>query len=282
MKSVAWLATLPLALSPVLADSSSEAVPQSVIEEQRRNLASNTEGQGVGPQSPRDIDSAVGNNSRAFGTAPPYQQMNLCNIHFHKGAEHKGGEYTEFAGPGDGAGYQSGYRFSGDLTEQERSPLAEPQCPSDHGSLMVGDTIEVHYVFSSAQVTPGPTLGSCLNDAIGNPQLRVEAVVMVLVNDPTADDFMALTALDKVNGYHQAPKLPENAGKAVNYAGSTTGPDYNEKASPLQVSWAVRPKALRVHAPTVGQWCQGNVFEEDHAHGVRNLVVNPNLLSPIQ
>lgn len=34
--------------------------------------------------------------------APPFQQMNLCNIHFHKNAEHKGGEFTAVASKGHG------------------------------------------------------------------------------------------------------------------------------------------------------------------------------------
>jgi hypothetical protein len=39
---------------------------------------------------------------------------------------------------------------------------------------------------------------------------------------------------------------------------------------------------MKVHASSVGQWCKGNVFKEDHAHGVRNLVVNEKLLSAIK
>jgi len=35
----------------------------------------------------------------------------------------------------------------------------------------------------------------------------------------------------------------------------------------------------KVNIESVGQWCKGNAFKEDHAHGVRNLVVNPRLLS---
>ena len=42
---------------------------------------------GFGPQTPRDIDSKEGKNNRAFATAPAYDQMNLCNIHFHENAE---------------------------------------------------------------------------------------------------------------------------------------------------------------------------------------------------
>ncbi|NNJ84614.1 MAG: hypothetical protein HKP13_06730, partial [Gammaproteobacteria bacterium] len=83
-------------------------VSDQVIAEQRQNLAKNTAGKGFGPQAPRDIDSATGSNSIAFNAAPAYSQMNLCNIHFHKNAEHKGGEFTKYAGNGDGHGYLSG------------------------------------------------------------------------------------------------------------------------------------------------------------------------------
>ena len=155
-------------------------------------------------------------------------------------------------------------------------------CSSPHGGLNAGDTIEVHYVYSSAQVTPGATLGACLNESITNPQLRVESQVMVLVNDAKAADFGKLTQIDVRNGYQQAINLPNNSGKPVQYAGSTTGPSYNEKGSPFQVSWSVRPKVLKVNAQSVGEWCKGNVFKEDHAHGVRNLVTDPALLSKIK
>lgn len=148
--------------------------------------------------------------------------------------------------------------------------------------LVPGDTIEVHYVHSSAQVQPGATLKACLNESIMNPQLRVEAQVYVLVNDRKALDFADLTSVGTKDGHPQALGIPTNTGKPVEYIGSTTGPSYNEKGSPFQVSWAVRPKVQKVDIETVGKWCEGNVFKEDHAHGVRNLVKNPNLLSPIQ
>lgn len=258
------------------------AVSDSVIAQQRDMLAKSTEGKGFGPQSPRDIDAVDGNNARLFSAAPDYKQMNLCNIHFHKNAEHKGGEFTQYAGNGDGHGYMSGYRYTGTLNASESKPVAGEICPSEHGALSVGDTIEVHYVYSTAQVEPGPTLGSCLNEAISNPQLRVETQVYVLVNDDKALDFTQLTQHDVKNGLHQALNIPDNTGTPVQYAGSTTGPGYNEKASPYQVTWSVRPKVARVNIESVGEWCKGNTFKEDHAHGVRNLVINPDLLSTIQ
>ncbi|MCP4401801.1 MAG: hypothetical protein GY801_31440 [bacterium] len=261
---------------------SNEQVPDRVIAQQRQTLAENTAGKGFGPQSPRDIESRLGNNSRIFSAAPAYTDMNLCNIHFHKNAEHQGGEFTEYAGNGDGHGYQSGYMFSGHLSETELRPVDTEICPSEHGSLSPGDTIEVHYVHSTAQVTPGPTLGSCLSESIQNPQLRVETQVYVLVNDNHAQDFGELTAHAVKNGLHQALNIPNNTGAPLEYAGSTTGPGYNEKGSPFQVTWSVRPHVVKVNIETVGEWCKGNVFDEDHAHGVRNLVTNPDLLSPIK
>jgi hypothetical protein len=128
----------------------------------------------------------------------------------------------------------------------------------------------------------GPTLNSCLSESLSNPQLRVEAQVFVLINDPKAADFNELAKIGQVNGYHQALNIPKSTGRPVRYAGSTTGPAYNEKGSPLQVSWSVRPRVMKVSADSVGQWCMGNSFKEDHAHGVRNLVVNEKLLSNIR
>lgn len=256
-------------------------VSDQVIIEQEANLAKNTENKGFGPQAPRDIDSVEGNNPIIFNAAPPYTQMNLCNIHFHKNAEHKGGEFTVYAGNGDGHGYETGFKYSGKLSKSELSPVKNGVCPSAHGSLQSGDTIELHYVHSSAQVKPGPTLGACLSEAVKNPQLRVEAQVYVLVNDPKALDFNELTRHGEKNGYQQALGIPTNTGEPIQYAGSTTGPTYNEQGSPLQVSWSVRPKVAKVNIKTVGEWCKGNAFKEDHAHGVRNLVLNRKLLSPI-
>ncbi len=257
-------------------------VSDQVIAKQREALKKNTKAKGFGPQSPRDIDSSIGSNNRTFSTAPAYTQMNLCNIHFHKNAEHKGGEFTRYAGNGDGHGYQSGYRYSGHLTAAEQAPVDKDICPSKHGSLLPGDTIEVHYVHSTAQIKPGPTLGSCLSDSIKNPQLRVETQVYVLVSDSNAQNFGELTKHDLQNDLHQALNIPNNTGMPIQYAGSTTGPSYNENGSPFQVTWSVRPKVAKVNIETVGEWCKGNTFNEDHAHGVRNLVTNPGLLSKIE
>ncbi|MEM8794018.1 MAG: delta-class carbonic anhydrase [Pseudomonadota bacterium] len=259
------------------------SVPDDTIIEQRRALAGATNGAGFGPQSPRDINTAEGENQRIFAHAPAFTRMNLCNIHFHENAEHKGGEFTTFAGNGNGngKGYGTGFKYDGDLTDEELEPVNVTVGPSDHGDLVPGDTIEVHFVHSTAEVTPGPTLGACVSEAITNPQLRVEAVIAVLVNDEDAVSFMEMTQIEVVDGLYQAVNLPDYLGAPVTYAGSTTGPSYNEKASPFQVTWGVRPNVVKVDIRSVGDWLSDNVFNEDHAHGVRNLVVNPLLLSPI-
>jgi len=128
----------------------------------------------------------------------------------------------------------------------------------------------------------GPTLGSCLSEAIANPQLRVESQVFVLTNDQTARDFNQLAQVGIVDGLNQPLHLPDTTGDPIEYAGPTTGPGYNESGSPFQVSWSVRPQVQRVNIMSVASRLEDNIFDEDHGHGVRNLVVNPDLLSPIE
>jgi len=263
-------------------ESSGRTAPNEVISKQRQALADNTSGAGFGPQSPRDIETIDGANPRMFVAAPPRAQMNLCNIHFHENAEHRGGEFTTYAGNGDGHGHGTGYKYNGTLSDAELAPLDYKVGSSDHGDLEPGDTIEVHYVFTTAKIDPGPTLGSCLSEAIQNPQLRVEAQVFVLVNDDEALDFNEMTKVELVGGFYQATNIPANTGVPVQYAGSTTGPGYNEKGSPFQVTWSVRPQVAKVSIASVDYWLSGNIFNEEYAHGVRNLVRNPDLLSVIE
>lgn len=240
--------------------------------------------EGFGPQTPRDIDNLKGENKRIFSIAPPASEMNLCNIHFHENAEHKAADFSIYAGDGHN-GYDSGYQcnISKQLTAAELAPTKEQICGGKHGDLQPGDTIEVHWVHTSCDIAPGKGLGSCLSDGCANPNLRVETQVFTLVNDPTAINFNDLTYDGNVvNGYHQAKALPDNTGAPVEFLGSTTGPKYSEQVcSPLQVTWSVRPQCAKVDINSLGEWCKGNAFEEDHAHGVRKLVTNPKLLSNI-
>nr|WP_250207480.1 delta-class carbonic anhydrase [Alteromonas oceanisediminis] len=263
------------------ASAFAKMVSDDVVAKQRSALEKNTAGKGFGPQSPRDLDTLEGENMRSFGMAPTTERMNLCNIHFHKNAEHKGGEYTTYAGNGDGKGFNTGFKYNGSLTAEQLKPVSGKVCGAKGHPLQSGDTLEVHFVYSSAQVEPGKTLGACLSDSVMNPGLRVEGQVIVLANDSDAADFAEMTEIDQENGYYQAVNIPNNTGAPITYLGSTTGPSYNETASPLHVTWSMRPKVAVVDINSVGEWCEDNVFAEDHAHGVRNLVTNPKLISPI-
>lgn len=234
--------------------------------------------QGFGPQTPRDIDSKAGNNKRIFALAPDHKQMNLCNIHFHKNAEHKAKDFSIFAGEGDQAGYQC--NMSANLSATELKAPTGEMCKG----LVPGDTIEIHWVHSSCDVTPGKGLGSCLSESCANPALRVETQVFTLVNDSAALNFNDLSYDgNQVAGLHQAKAIPTNTGTPVQFTGSTTGPSFTEQTcSPLQVTWSVRPQCAKLDINSMGKWCESNVFEEDHAHGVRKLVTNPDLLSEIK
>ena len=276
------LVCIAFAVSASAAFADGHSVGDDVIAAQRAALASSAAGKGFGPQSPRDLGMVEGKNALFFNDAPPYQQMNLCNIHFHENAEHRGGDFTTYAGNGDGKGAGTGFVYDGDLTEAELAPFDRTIGAGKYGDLEPGDTIELHYVHSTARITPGPTLGACLSDSIMNPQLRVETQVYVLVNDENAADFMELTAVEQVNGLYQAVNIPDDTGTPIRYDGSTTGPSYNEVGSPLQVSWSVRPQVMKISISTVESWLADNVFDEDHAHGVRNLVTNPDLISTLE
>lgn len=276
-----WLgATFAIASSAALAAGGGHNASDEIIAEQRAALATATDGKGFGPQSPRDINAHDGANHRAFSAAPAATEMTLCDIHFHENAEHKGGQFTTYAGNGDGHGYGTGFKYDGALTEAEMAPVDMKVGESEHGDLTPGDTIEIHFVHSTAQATLGPSLGTCLSDAIGNPQLRVETVVAVLVSEGGAD-FTEMAQIEEIDGLSQVPNLPTDLGDPVVYSGSTTGPGYNEKGSPFQVTWSVRPKVAKLNIASVDAWLKDNPFGEDHAHGVRNLVMNPNLLSKI-
>lgn len=239
---------------------------------------------GFGPQTPRDIDNVAGENKRIFSIAPKYQEMNLCNIHFHANAEHKAKDFSIFAGEGDDHGIGGGYQcnISTSLSAAQRKPLENNMC----SGVNSGDTIEVHWVHSSCDVKPGKGLGSCFsaNDDCANPQLRVETQVFTVVNDSSAMNFNDFVyGGNMADGYHQAKAIPDNTGVPIEFTGSTTGPSYNSQCSNGQVSWRVRPQCAKVDINSLSQWCaSGNVFEETGAHGVRVLVTNPKLLSEIQ
>jgi hypothetical protein len=234
--------------------------------------------QKYGPQTPRDITKKHGTNARMIALAPAARAMNLCNIHFHTNAEHKGPGYSVFAGAGEHGGYKCN-----DNARLSKAELAAPEHGACHG-LKPGDTVEVHWVFTSCDIAPGKGLGSCLSEQCSNPTLRVEAQVFLAVNDPKADDFARYDYAGHVaGGLHQPRALPRKTGRPVVFAGSTTGPSYTQqKCSPLQATWSVRPACSKISIESLNKWCADNVFKEDHAHGVRQLVTEPSLLAKIR
>lgn len=232
---------------------------------------------GFGPQTPRDIDSAAGTNTRLFSEAPGHQKMNLCNVHFHKQAENKAKDFSLSAGDGTYGGFRC--NATADLTLSELRPLVVNHCQN----VNAGDTIEVHWVHTSCDSEPGPTLNSCLDqNTCPNPTLRVETQVFLLVNDSSAMNFADFRSAGRVDGYYQAEALPSGTGKPVAFLGSTTGPSFSDEVcSPLQVSWSVRPKCAKLDIGSLSEWCSKNVFDEKKGHGVRQLVRDPSLLSKI-
>ena len=234
-----------------------------------------------GPQTPRDIASKYGLNTVKFQIAPAATEMNLCNIHTHTNAEHKGPGFNVFVNDTDNGGYAC--NDANDLTAEElRDPF---NGEGAYEGVSPGDTIEVHWVHTSCDVTPGEGLGSCLSDTCADPLLRVEAQVFLVVNDPSALDFTELAYGGTVrSGLHQAKAIPADTGKPVVFGGSTTGPSYTQsECSPLNVTWSVRPSCARVDVSSLHRWAaEGNVFNETKSHGVRQLVTAPELLSPIE
>lgn len=224
---------------------------------------------GAGPQSPRDISLSEGDNIVQFSTTPDYKDMNLCNVHFHRNAEHKAPQYSTYVTDGDHSGWAC------------KAPSAERLTKGSHveykhcEGVAPGDTVEVHWVYTSCDteskgVQPlGGGLSACMTQTCANPQLRVEAQVFVLAKDGSL----------KFND-----KEPVSSdGEIVRYIGATTGTSYsNTNCSPYQVNWNVRSSCETLDIDDFAKWCAENKYNDHHAHGVRALVTAPELLSPIK
>ena len=280
MKKVSFLALLALTAcgSDPAVEKSTEATmaaeaPQAAVEAPELCLD-------FGPQTPRDIASTVGTNPISFERAPAPEQMNLCNIHTHTNAEHRAPGFDVFVGPGPDGGYACN-----DTATLTAAELAMPDNDAGaFGGVKPGDTIEVHWVHTSCDVSPGEGLGACLTDTCSDPLLRVEAQAFLVVNDPNALDFTDYAYGGTIrDGRHQAKQLPANTGSPIEFLGSTTGPSYDSSTcSPALVTWSVRPQCAKVDINSLNRWAKdGNVFKETKSHGVRELVTAPELLSPI-
>lgn len=226
----------------------------------------------AGPQAPRDITKTAGSNSITFAKAPAASKMQLCDIHFHRNAEHRAGGYLKLAGEGKHQGYVcKGHTPKASHSHQKGKGGCE--------GIADGDTVEVHWVFTTCDVKPAHGLGSCFTATCKDPKLRVEARVFFLTNDKTAGDFRKFT--DFKSGQITVP----TSGQTVEYLGSTTGDKYNDgSCSPFKVTWSVSPTCSPLNLKSINSWCgkNKNAFEEDHAHGVRRLVTGGKLLSTIK
>ena len=221
---------------------------------------------GAGPQAPRDIDKPAGSNGVTFEMAPEISEMNLCNVHFHRNAEHKSAAFSTFVEDGEHSGWACQAPAAGRL-KQEHAEY------DDCDGIAPGDTIEVHWVYTTCDivsegVTPmGGGLNACLTTTCSNPELRVVAQVFVLQKDGALN--FAETPL-----VHNDPR--------VVYIGSTTGTSFsNEHCSPFQVTWDVKTTCDTLDIDDFSNWCSTNKYNDHHAHGVRELVTSEKLLSKI-
>ena len=270
---------LSISLIMLITGCGGESTPESGLS---ANVASEPASEALcvdmGPQTPRDIGSSVGLNTVMFPLAPPAGEMNLCNIHTHTNAEHKGPGFGIFVSDADDGGYAC--NATSDLSAAELAPAE-----GAYEGVAPGDTIEVHWVHTACAATPGEGLGACVPETCTDPLLRVEAQVFLVVNDLDAMDFTTMAyGENRVDGPHQPRMIPSTTGEPVLFRGSTTGPSYDQSTcSTAQVTWSVRPQCARLDINSLHRWAeQGNVFNETHSHGVRQLVTAPELLSPIE
>lgn len=205
------------------------------------------------PQAPRDISLDGGIHAMSIA-GPGAEAQWLCNVHFHDPLEHAGvavcPEYT----PG------------GD-------PVCAPENGEDGGDdeepVHSGNIIEVHWVYSSCNPAetpppePGLGLGPCVCE--GGQILRVRAQVYVVD--------------DGENGESGLLAPPEGVPLAM-YAGSTTGAKWDGACSDVAVNWEVGTECQTFPRTVLGGWCEDNVFGEHHGHHPRELITEPELLSP--
>ncbi|MCH9651325.1 MAG: cadmium carbonic anhydrase [Deltaproteobacteria bacterium] len=246
----------------------------------------------AGPQSGRDVGNAAGTNSISFAKAPPAATMNLCNIHFHRSAEHKAKGYSTSAGAGDHGGWACNGTEPRMGGEEESHGAEMSHGEMSHGKagtpgckgIEAGDTVEVHWVYTTCDTGPGNGLGNCVSCPEEGRSLRVEARVFQLEKKG-----LNFKRFDYRPG--SSPAQPRSLPKAfdpVTYAGSTTGTSFDDKTcSPFEVTWNVSTECSPLKISTLHKWCGlgdeiNNVFGEKKAHGVRALVTNPEYLSPIE
>ncbi|MBU0675833.1 MAG: cadmium carbonic anhydrase [Proteobacteria bacterium] len=221
---------------------------------------------GSGPQAPRDIDNMAGTNPVFLSDAPAISEMNLCNVHFHRNAEHKAAAYSTYVEDGSNSGWACQEPAVGHIGKDH---VEYNGCQG----ISEGDTIEVHWVYTtcdtkSAGVKPiGAGLEACMTTTCSNPELRVAAQVFVLQKNSELK-------------FSDAPQKHNDP--IVTYSGSTTGTSFsNNHCSPFQVTWDVKTTCETLDIDNFSIWCSNNKYNDNHAHGVRELVISEKLLSII-
>ncbi|MBQ4875068.1 MAG: cadmium carbonic anhydrase [Rickettsiaceae bacterium H1] len=207
--------------------------------------------------------------------------MNLCNIHTHTNAENKGPDFSIKIKNEEYGGYACNETNS--LTQEQLKDPFDGNGP--YKGVKPGDTIEVHWVYTSCDIRPGHGIKSCISDECTDPKLRVESQVFLLVNDSYALNFGDYSYGKTIrHGFHQAKNLPSDTGKPIVFRGSTTSERYNKKkCSPIHVTWSVRPQCVKLNIASLHAWAaKGSVFAENRSYHARKLITNPKLLSPIQ
>jgi hypothetical protein len=206
-----------------------------------------------GPQSPRDIAKAGGTNRLPVpgdGTRPP----RLCNMHFHRPAEHTGiGACPAVAAETPAGGVCGG---------------------EGHEPVRAGDEIEVHWVYTNcpAYDVPRPGLDNCVCDEPPRVVLMAFGQKYVVAEEgaPGADR-----------------ELREPTADVARYGGSTTGPKYSSgepddprPCSPARVQWQMARQCRALDIAALGAWCDDNEWNEDHADDPRGLIERESWLSP--
>ena len=287
----------------------------------------------LGPQTPRNVDDKAGSNDKMAPTeaSGSIDTMNLCNIHYHLNSEHKSAKFSTQAvkteGLNHGVGFQCAHTSPPTKMATDAAKFIQG---SNHGYLdgakitgdeikhqvQVGDTIEVHWVFTDCNAVPGQGLGSCLASKgatkdCANSKLRVESQVFSVVDDEADPlrtiDFKDLSDIAHHGGGDErlqtgtamkamwGSKL--DATSVATFSGSTTGPKYAatslkpgsanvfaggvKGSSPVHVTWNVRKDCKPVSFSSLKKWSEHNVFNEHGPHGVRPLVTEAKELSKI-
>jgi hypothetical protein len=82
-------------------------------------------------------------------------------------------------------------------------------------------------------------------------------------------------------------ELQEPSSDLARYAGSTTGPGWSgggeadpRPCSPVRVEWAVARQCRALTLSALDAWCATNEWDEDHAHGVREVIDREDWLAP--